>query len=76
MALGKPFEKDGKWYVKTYGSSSDENITDANGNRLNDGKDGVGYRIREIKDNHHFAKPPYYAKLVAMNDTNTENKTA
>lgn len=60
MTLGKPFEKDGKWYVKTYGSSSDANMTN--------GKDGVGYRIREIKDNHHFAKPPYYAKLVAMNE--------
>ncbi len=51
-------------------------MTDANGNRLNNGKSGVGYRIREIKDNHHFAKPPYYAKLVAMNDNNDVKKNA
>lgn len=75
MALGKPFEKDGKRYIKTYGSSSDENITDANGVPLNTWKDGVGYRIREIKDNHHFAKPPYYEKLVAMKKADEqENK--
>lgn len=74
MALGKPFQKDGKWYVKTYGSSSDENMVDANGNPLNNGKDGTGYRIREIKDNHHFAKPPYYAKLVAMNKGNDQEE--
>jgi|GEM_PF-1014900 len=64
MALGKPFEKDGKRYVKTYGSGSEKNVLDEAGK--NTGKNGVGYRIREIKSNHHFAKPPYYTKLVAM----------
>lgn len=67
MALAKPVQKNGKWYVKTYGSSTDKTI---------EGKSGVGYRIREIKDNHHFAKPPYYEKLVAMKKENGTNTTA
>lgn len=74
MALGKPYEKDGKWYVKTYGSSSDDNVLDANGENTH--RNGVGYRIREIKNNHHFAKPPYYAKLVSMQSNSEKEKTA
>lgn len=71
MAMGKPFEKDGKRYIKTYGSSSEKHVLDEKGNDT--GKEGVGYRLRQIKDNHHFAKPPYYEKLVAIEGSADKN---
>ena len=74
MIVDKPYIKDGKWYVKTYGSAAHPSdvmdVTDINGTPLIN-TDGVGYRIREITDNHHFAKPPYYEQLVAMNKKKT-----
>ncbi|MBP6910279.1 hypothetical protein KBC03_01640 [Patescibacteria group bacterium] len=45
-------------------------MTDGKGKPLKSENGGTGYRIREIRDNHHFAKPTYYEKLVAMKKNN------
>lgn len=76
MALNKPFEKDGKQYVLTYGSSSDGCFIMKNGKRIEQ-KNGVWYRERRIDTNkHHFARPEYYQKLVAKNSEKTQQMAA
>lgn len=62
MVVGKPFLQNGKWMIKTIGSSTDRGILDENGNRTD--KNGVGYRLREINDYRHFGRPPFYKQLA------------
>lgn len=67
MATSEPFEKNGKWYVKTIGSSTDKGVLDSNGNETK--KWGVGYRIREITEYRHFGRPPFYLQLAEYKKT-------
>lgn len=62
MVVGKPFLQNGKWMIKTIGSSTDRGILDENGNKTD--KNGVGYRLREINDYRHFGRPPFYKQLA------------
>lgn len=62
MVVGKPFLQNGKWMIKTIGSSTDRGVLDENGNKTD--KNGVGYRLREINDYRHFGRPPFYKQLA------------
>ena len=62
MVVGQPFLQNGKWMIKTIGSSTDRGILDENGNKTD--KNGVGYRLREINDYRHFGRPPFYKQLA------------
>lgn len=62
MVVEKPFFKNGKWFVKTLGSSTDKGILDSQGKATK--KQGVGYRLREIQSYRHFGRPPYYLQLA------------
>ena len=62
MVVGKPFLQNGKWMIKTIGSSTDRGILDENGNKTD--KNGVGYRLREINNYRHFGRPPFYKQLA------------
>jgi hypothetical protein len=65
MALWKVYERDGKKYVLTYGSSSDAwyILKDWVEQKI---RNWVWYRERKIDENKHFARPEYYTKLVTI----------
>jgi cell wall-associated NlpC family hydrolase len=66
MVVEKPYLERWKWYVKTFGSSTDKGVY-VNGKKVN--KSGVGYRVREITDHRHFDRPSYYEQLVQYEKT-------
>ena len=62
MVVGQPYPENGKWYVKTIGSSTDKWVLDHNGQKT--AKSWVWYRVREITGYRHFGRPPYYLQLA------------
>lgn len=66
MLVEKPYLKNGKWYVKTFGSSTDKWIY-VDGKQTN--RSGVGFRVREINDYRHFGRPSYYEQLAQYDHT-------
>lgn len=67
MVVGKPFYENGKYYVKTLGSSTDTGVLNAQWKKTS--AKGVGYRLREITDYRHFGRPPYYSQLAEHQKT-------
>lgn len=74
MVVDKPFLKNGKWYVKTIGSSTDKGVLDSNGQATKN--NGVGYRLREINSYRHFGRPPYYLQLAQQKSWDTQQLIA
>ena len=64
MVISKPYEKNGKKYVRTLWSS-----TDAKDDSRNYVWKWVQIREREMKDYRHFWRPPYYYQLAQYEKT-------
>ena len=73
MVVEKPYFERWKWYVKTFGSSTDKGVY-VDGKKTN--KSGVWYRIREITEYRHFGRPSYYQQLAQYEKTWNQNLLA
>lgn len=70
MVVSQPFQENGKWFVKTIGSSTDKWILNDQGEKTK--KSWVGYRIRELTEYRHFWRPPFYHQLAAYEKTHNK----